>query len=226
MRFSSIAVLAVVAPVATGFAPFQRQSTTPRTILRKVEYDLDLGFDDVAPKKKGGKTAAPAPAPIPEPVPEPPAPKSRKRATKKVEAPPAPAPVPEPAPAPKTRAKAKKVKPEPVKVAPPPAPTPVVKSAPPKSTSSASAGTKAGGVALGVAPLVLAPVALLSAGRSVLTGTVARREKIQKEIAEFEKAKQKKQLQAEVDGGELTKALVRKNYPSGHAQSFSWSECF
>ncbi len=74
---------------------------------------------------------------------------------------------------------------------------------------SASAATKAEGVALGAAPLILAPAAILAGGRSLLTGTLERREKIQKEIEEFEAAKKKKQLQAEVDGGELVKAAVR-----------------
>ena len=204
MKFSSIVVLAVVAPVATGFAPIQRQITAPRTVLRKAagEYDLDLGIEE-APKKKAAKKAAPAP--IPAPVPEPtPAPKSKKRSAKKVVE---PTPAPEPAPAPKTKTKAKKVKPEPVKTSPPP-PLPVKKEAL-VATKSASASTKAGGVALGAAPLLLAPLALLTAGRSVLTGTVARREKIQKDIDDAEKAKTKKQVQAEVNGGELFKAAVR-----------------
>ena len=205
MRFSSIVVLAAVAPVATGFTPFQRQFTAPRTIAGAVQYDLDLGIEP-APKK-GSKKAAPAPAPAPAPEPEPaPAPKSKKRSAKKEEPKPAPAPAPEPAPKAKAKAKkvvepkpapVKKVKPEPVKVVPPPPPA-----------KSASASTKAGGVALGAAPLILAPAAILAGGRSILTGTLERREKIQKEIEEFEAAKKKKQLQAEVDGGELAKAAV------------------
>ena len=198
MKFSSIVVLAVVAPVATGFAPFQRQSGAPRTVLRKVAYDLDLGTTDLTPvpapepapkaKKRPAKKEEPKPTPVPAPAP-------KAKAKKVVE--PKPAPVPAPAPAPK--AKAKKVKPEPVKLAPPP----------PPPVKSASAATKAGGVALGAAPLFLAPIALLAGGRGILTGTLERREKIQKEIAEFEAAKAKKQLQAEVDTGDLAKAAVR-----------------
>ena len=203
MKFSSIVVLAVVAPVATGFAPIQRQITAPRTVLRKVEYDLDLGIEE-APKKKG--KAVPAPVPVSAPAPEPtPAPKSKKRAAKKVVEP-TPAPAPAPAPAPKS--KAKKVKP--VKVAPAPAPAPApVKKAAPVATKTVSTSTKAGGVALGAAPLLLAPLALLGAGRSVLTGTLARREKIQKDIDDAEKAQKKKELQADVDGGGLVTAVVR-----------------
>jgi hypothetical protein len=67
----------------------------------------------------------------------------------------------------------------------------------------------AAGIALGGAPLVLAPLAALAAGRSVLTGTAARRAKIQKEIEEFEKAKAKKAIQADVDGDALFGAAVR-----------------
>jgi hypothetical protein len=214
MRFSSIAVIAAMAPVASGFAPFQRQFSSPQTGLRAVEYDLDLGFDE-APKK-GAKKVAPAPVPVPEPVP---APKATKRSVKK-EVAPTPAPAPEPAPkakakakkvveskpapvpAPAPKAKAKKVKPE-VKLPPPPPP---VKKAP---VQSASASTKVGGVALGAAPLLALPALALVAGRSVLTGTVARREKIQKEIDEFEQAKKKKEVQADVDVGGLATAAVR-----------------
>ena len=211
MRFSSIVVLAAIAPVANGFAPFQRQFSAPRTVLRKVEYDLDLGIDE--PTKKGGKKVKPTPAP--EPVPEPaPAPKSKRQSAKKeVEPKPTPAPAPkskakpEPAPEPapkakpKKESKPKKVKPEALKIPPPPPPPPRVK--------EASVATKASGVALGAAPLVLAPAALLVAGRGVLTGTVERRAKIQQEIEEIEKAKRKKQLQSEIDTGDLAKAVVR-----------------
>ena len=214
MKFSNIVVLAAVAPVATGFTPFQRQASAPRTVLHKVSYDLDLGSVDLTPppapapepaksKKRQPKKEEPKPAPAPAPTP---APKAKAKAKKVVE--PKPAPVPAPAPAPK----AKKVKPEPVKVAPPPPA--------PKPAKSASAATTAEGVALGAAPLILAPAAILAGGRSILTGTLERREKIQKEIDEFEAAKKKKQLQAEVDGGELAKAAVRRLLVELHIQDF------
>lgn len=195
MRFSSIAVLALVAPVATAFAPIQRQYSAPRTILKaNVEYDLDLGIEEVPKPKKEAKKKAPAPES--EPVA---APKSKKRsaAKKVVEAPPAPAPV-------EKKRKEKKVKKTPAP--PPPPPSPVKKV---KTVSSASTSTKAGGIALGAAPLVLAPVVLLGAGRSFLQGTKSRREKIQKEIDEVEKNKKKSILEADVDGGDLAKAVVR-----------------
>ena len=195
MRFSSIAVLALVAPVATAFAPIQRQYSAPRTILKaNVEYDLDLGIEEVPKPKKEAKKKAPAPES--EPVA---APKSKKRsaAKKVVEAPPAPAPV-------EKKRKEKKVKKTPAP--PPPPPSPVKKV---KTVSSASTSTKASGIALGAAPLVLAPVVLLGAGRSFLQGTKSRREKIQKEIDEVEKNKKKSILEADVDGGDLAKAVVR-----------------
>lgn len=221
MKFSSIAVIAAMAPVASGFAPFQRQFSSPQTGLRAVEYDLDLGFDE--PPKKAAKKVAPPPAP--EPVPEPePAPKAKKRSAKKEVAPtPAPAPEapkakakakkvvepkPAPAPAPAPKAKAKKVKPVP-KLPPPPPPPPVKKAVKKAPVKSASASTKVGGVALGAAPLLAVPALALVAVRSVLTGTVARREKIQKEIDEFEQAKKKKELQADIDVGGLATAAVR-----------------
>ena len=195
MRFSSIAVLALVAPVATAFAPIQRQYSAPRTILKaNVEYDLDLGIEEVPKPKKEAKKKAPAPES--EPVA---APKSKKRsaAKKVVEAPPAPAPV-------EKKRKEKKVKKTPAP--PPPPPSPVKKV---KTVSSASTSTKASGIALGAAPLVLAPVVLLGAGRSFLQATKTRREKIQKEIDEVEKNKKKSILEADVDGGDLAKAVVR-----------------
>ena len=195
MRFSSIAVLALVAPVANAFAPIQRQYSAPRTILKaNVEYDLDLGIEEVPKPKKEAKKKAPAPES--EPVA---APKSKKRsaAKKVVEAPPAPAPV-------EKKRKEKKVKKTPAP--PPPPPSPVKKV---KTVSSASTSTKASGIALGAAPLVLAPVVLLGAGRSFLQGTKSRREKIQKEIDEVEKNKKKSILEADVDGGDLAKAVVR-----------------
>jgi hypothetical protein len=51
----------------------------------------------------------------------------------------------------------------------------------------------------------------VAAGRSVLSGTAARRAKIQAEIEEFEKAKNKKKIQAEVDGGALSSAVVSQD---------------
>jgi hypothetical protein len=92
---------------------------------------------------------------------------------------------------------------------PPPMPKPALK---PKGPESVDADGNAGlvGVALGGAPLLFAPLVALSAGRSLLTKTAARREQIQKEIAEAEAAKAKKKLQSQVDAGTLGKATVRE----------------
>ena len=75
MKFSTVAVLAVVAPLAAGFAPVSKNvAFAPRTAIQASGYiDLD------EPVKKGKKSkAAPAPEPVPVPVPAPaPAPKGR-----------------------------------------------------------------------------------------------------------------------------------------------------
>jgi hypothetical protein len=65
------------------------------------------------------------------------------------------------------------------------------------------------GVVLGAAPLLLAPFVALTAGRGVLAGTKARREKIQQEIAAVEAAKLKKSKESAVDGTGVVGALVR-----------------
>jgi len=110
------------------------------------------------------------------------------------------------APPPKVEKPAPKPKPVPVAKAPPAAkPAPVVKEPVAKDPNALPAG-----VALGAAPLLLAPVALLSAGRGALQGTKDRREKIQQEIAAFEAAKAKKAVSSEVDGGGLVTALVSR----------------
>jgi len=64
------------------------------------------------------------------------------------------------------------------------------------------------GVGLGIAPLVAVPVVGLSAVRSALAKTQARRAQIQKEIEAQEAAKAKKQFSASTDGGEVAKAFV------------------
>jgi hypothetical protein len=56
----------------------------------------------------------------------------------------------------------------------------------------------------------LAPLVLLGGARGALQGTVARREKIQQEIAKAEAAKKKKAVQAQVDGESLGGALVSR----------------
>lgn len=154
------------------------------------------------PKKPKAKKEEPKPVPAPAPTPAPEPVKGKKAAkydlggveTKpKKEA---------PAPAPKVE-KPKVVKPAPKPVAPKAPPAPKVPAT--KDPNAVPAG-----VALGGAPLLLAPVALLGAGRGILSGTKARREKIQAEIAAFEAAQKKKKVQAEVDGSGVATALVSR----------------
>lgn len=232
MKFSSFAVLAVVAPLAAGFAPTanQRQfaarsnvaSTAPRSTARGA---MSMELSDLE-KKLLDPTPSGPPARASKPKPQP-----KAKQTKKVEPAPAPTPAPEP-----VKAKGKKSKggydlsgvetskpkpapkPTPVKVEKPKVEKPKKVAPPPKKAAPAAPKPSAPvvkddnavptGVALGAAPLVLAPLALLGAGRGILSGTKERREKIQKEIADFEAAKQKKAIDSEVDGAGLATALV------------------
>jgi hypothetical protein len=250
MRFTTLAVLAVVAPLSTAFAPSanQRQFTSNHAFVRtssagarRGAMSMDLSdlenkatsvklgpvSDKPAPKKESPK---PAPKPAPKPEPE----KKAKKSKKEPEPEPAPKPAPEPKAAKLTgsgkydfaeekSAKTKKEKaapaPKEAKVKAPPAPkapkapkaavSKVVKApAAPKPVVVSDPLAKPAGIALGAAPLLLAPIAILGAARGALTGTVARREKIQAEIAAAEIAKKKKQRDAQVDGGGIATAAV------------------
>ena len=213
MKFSSLAVLAVVAPFASGFAPVNpRQTTAFTTSLQKSKspYDLD-GLDQIefpkpfstpAPEEKPKKAKAKKakePEPTPTPVPPKPEPvKSKKKSKKEA---PAPAPTPD-----TIAAKIESLKPKPASkptkpVPKPPAPKPVAKTD--KDPNAVPLG-----LALGGAPLLLAPIVALGAGRDLLSKTQARRAEIQKEIEEYEEAQKQKKLQAEVDGTGITTALV------------------
>jgi len=78
-----------------------------------------------------------------------------------------------------------------------------------KSAVGANANTELVGVLAGAAPLVLAPLAGIVAGRSFLTNTVSRREKIESEIAIQKVAEEKKAATStEIDGGGLALAAV------------------
>ena len=223
MKFSSFAVLAAVAPLASAFAP----AAQPRafTSLKKSDYDFDgldkMAFPEPAPVKvkeapaKKEKKAKKAPEPAPAPAPAPAKAEKKPKKAKKVEEPPAPPakvekpkkqkPAKKVAPAPDPiDAKIKSLKPEPKARKAPPAP----KKAPPKPATTDSNALPLG-VALGGAPLLLAPVVALGAGRDLLSKTQARRAQIQQEIAEEEERKKQAALKADVDGGELGKALVR-----------------
>lgn len=211
-------------------------TTTTRMALDDLEAKLLSDKDKSAPKrskpareKKEKKVKKAAPAPTPEPTPEPvaetkPAKKGRKNKGKKSEydlsgvdevAPPKPAPVkraarisPRPAPVKKERKELPKLG----------LPNRKAKAvaAPKKDTvKDPNAGTV--GVALGAAPLLLAPVVALSAARSALGKTAARRQAIQDEIAAKEAAaKAKADISADVDGGGVFAALVSNSYKILH----------
>jgi hypothetical protein len=229
MKFSHIAVLAVVAPLASSFAPVVRQNAYRVNSLQKSKspYDLDLTgitFPEPEPikaapvKNEPVKKAKKAPEPKPEPPK--PAPKPEPKA-QKAKTP--PAPVPEPA---KPASQAKKV----TKAAPvvvpaktdaltakvqslkaPPASKSVPTPPPPKPSAPASSDSSAVplGVALGGVPLLLAPIIALGAGRDILAKTAARRAQIQEEIAAEKAAQAKKAAaNAQADGSGVAKALV------------------
>lgn len=148
---------------------------------------------EVTPAKKGkkkekyvdlGDVATPA------------APKAKVQATK-----PAPAPKSAPAPPAKKEERPNRTK---VFVATPP-PKPVAAKA--DAVKDPNAGPL--GVALGAAPLLVAPLIALTAARGALGKTAARRELIQEEIAAKElAAKAKTSATASVDSGGVVSALV------------------
>jgi hypothetical protein len=254
MKFSKLAVLMAIAPVASGFTAHQRIFTKPHasssTLRMSALDDLEsklLGTPDPAPApKKAERAQAPKPAPkvVVAPKSDPmsleglsfdeeplrymapkPAPVPKSKQPKPVPVPKAEKPKPEP------KAKVEKPKPAPKVEKPKPAPKPVVVKAPPapkkvvaakpKKVAPPAPPVKPGdatqtlvtGVALGAAPLALTGLAVLAAGRSALANTLERREKIQAELAERARAEAEKEARkklTEVDGGQVTGALVRR----------------
>jgi hypothetical protein len=245
MKFTNIAVLAVVAPAVAAFAPTANQRFFAKNVVSKPSathvvrgaMSMDLSdlekkatgasLEAVDPYAKGKKKSSPPKAEKPKPE------KKEKKAKKSPEpesllkeAPaPAPAPkaakyekldVPKKEKAPKAPSEPKPKAEKPVKA--PKEPKPKVEKAPkakpapkpkaPIAPKSSDPAAVPAGVALGAAPLLLAPVVALSAGRGVLSKTKERREKIQAEIAAAEARKAKKVASAEIDGGGLTAALV------------------
>jgi hypothetical protein len=179
-------------PAASSSAA--KPATAGKAASEKLELPKYESFTSPTPEAAPKKVAEKPPKPAPKPKPVPP-PRPQPVAT------PRPAPVPKPAPAPR-----------PVAIKKPPAPPAVKKVSlpkPPKAPAKADPNAVPLGLALGAVPLLLAPVALLGAGRSALAGTVQRREQIQTEIQKKEEAARKKTLQAEVDGSALTGAVVR-----------------
>ena len=228
MKFSTFAVLAVVAPTVTAFAPPSANQrlfspannvvvSTPSSRRGAMSMDLsdleakatgvELGAVSAqkavkkskptkeAPKKKEQKSK-----PAPEPKKSKPA-RAQKPAKVVVEEPPKALPKPKKA---KVERKAK--------VVPAPVPVPaasVKKIAPPKTPSASDPLATPVGIAAGAAPLLLTPVVLLGAGRNVLAGTKANREKIQEEMALKAKLQKKKLVKdTSVDGGALAQAVV------------------
>lgn len=229
MKFTQFAVLAVVAPAVAAFAPTANQRFFAKNVVTKpsagpvVRGAMSMDLSDLEAKATGATLGKVDGAPKPKRKEKPaPAPKPEKKAKK------APEPTPAPAPAPKAETKSKPAKyekldvPKKEKAAPAPkapkepkakaVPVPVAKPAPkpkaPAAPKTADPAAVPAGVALGAAPLLLAPIVALGAGRGVLSNTKARREKIQAEIAAAEAAKAKKKADAEVDGAGLTTALV------------------
>lgn len=224
MKFHSVAIICALAtPAVDGFGVVRNHlsfTTSSSSVLRAKApvYDFgDLETKLLSPpspaptvvEEKNIKSNASKATPAPEAkVAE--KPQKQQKKTKD----PKPTPVETPksvsvATAPIEPKKVEVVVPKP---APTPAPTPIEKPKPVAQTKSVTKDSNAvpAGVALGAAPLVVAPIVALSAVRSTLAKTKARRDEIAREIAEFE-AKEAARLakkKAEVDGGTLGKAIV------------------
>ena len=239
MKFTAAIVAAIAATSAvndvTAFGVHSRLAvrTTGPSTLRMSLNDLEsklLSDKPVEPatksqpsrKTKQAPSPAPAPAPAPVAVVEvTPAKKGKKKeryvdlgdvATPavpkaKVEAP-KPAPAPKPVSAPPTLPARTQGRPSRTKVATPPSKSVVIKG---ETVKDPKAGPL--GVALGAAPLLVAPLVALTAARGALGKTSARREQIQEEIAAKEraaKAKAKAKTTASVDSGGVVGALVSR----------------
>jgi outer membrane biosynthesis protein TonB len=214
MRFHSIAVLcALAAPAVDAFGVPRTQVTsfssrpTTATFAKSNEYDFDFKIVKPAEEeikgKKGQKKAKAAPTPAP--VVESPAP--------------APAPVvvqEKKADKPKKEKKVKEPKTKPdvknIVVAPTPAPVPVPQKVPATKTVTKDPNAVLTGVALGGAPLILAPLVALAAGRSTLINTKGRRDEIAKNIEEFNAAEaaRKAKKNTDIDLIGLGKAVVSR----------------
>lgn len=223
MKFSAVTVVAALSCInnASAFGVHSNLAITRshKSAAFGSSSSMRMSLDDLESKllsdpapAKGGAKKAPAPkkqtskkvekkveaAPVPVPVPTP-APAKGSKKVKYVDLP-TPPPAPKPAPAPK---------PERVRAAPKPKPEPKAKAVVAAPSTPVEKDPNAGtvGVALGAAPLLVAPLVALSAARGALGNTKARREAIQAEIAAKEAAK-KKELTADVDAGGVIGALV------------------
>lgn len=236
MKFSATIIAAVAATTVTdvsafgvnsGFAIRQSTFSSPSSLYALADLESKLLSDGPAPKatkpkrekvvrepraKKSKAKAAPAPEPVPEPEPvvveEKPAKKGRKSKVKTSQYVDLSDEVPKVKKAAPTLSSPKRLTPKPVKPVKPKKEKAPKAAAAPRSTADADPNAKTVGVALGAAPLVLAPFIALSAARGALSSTVARREEIQQEIAAKEAAAAKIERQSDVDGGGVAVALV------------------
>jgi hypothetical protein len=197
------------APKAPKAAPAPKAAAKKAEAVKEdsIFSTSDLSFEP-AGKPKAKKPEKPAPVKK-----EKPAPVVREKPVRVIKEKPVKVEKPKPV---------KVEKPKPVKVEKPKpvkkvvAPTPVVKKmvapkAPMKkpaavATKPSDATTVAEGLALGAAPLIVAPLVALAAGRSFLSKTAARRQVIQ-EASAAKALKEKKK--SEVDPGGVVAALVR-----------------
>lgn len=237
MKFSSLAVFALMSSLASGFAPVNLRQNAYKTTLQKSNdpYDfeglekIEFPKPDSTPaavkeiKKKAKKVAKEVEKAAPEPKPVGEVKKQTEKVTKKAEkvTKEVEKAIPKPSPPKPEPFKNKKItKPE----LPAPKPTPIapkieslkpktpkqklaLKPPPPKPKRTDSNAVPLG-IALGGAPLLLAPIIALGAGRDLLSKTKARRDELQKEIEEAEKAKAARKLQAQADPGGIAQALV------------------
>lgn len=217
MKFSTVSVLAAIAASSVNNVSAFGVHSKLATIYRSTSFPtgLRMSLDDLEAKlltpPEPPKANASKPAKKQAPV---------KETKKVVEEKPAPAPakkekpskvkyvdVPTPPPAPKDPApKVERARPVPKPKAEQPKPKAV---AAVPSEKDPNAGTL--GVALGAAPLLVAPVVALAAARGALGKTQARRAQIQKEIEEKEAARRAKLVaNPDVDSGGVASAVVSR----------------
>jgi hypothetical protein len=238
MRFTKLAVLAVVAPAASAFMPavnrnvFSKYITTSSgttiTSLSMAKVDglsiSDMDYENFTQGASRTKFEQARKAPRAKPkaavkvVDE--TPVVKEKVVKEKVAPRPKAVKKEKVVKEKAPPKPKVVKEKMVKAPPKPRPKPVKSASyqfeapklptikiPEVAKPPTEPSTLFKGVALGAAPLVLAPVAALALGRTFLTNTAARRQAIQDGIDEAKALKESKST--EVDFGDLFKAVVR-----------------
>ena len=234
MKFSATFVASIIAVTNDEVAAFG--GVQSRHTVRSRPSTLRMSLDDLESKvliekpirsaavksqpsrnPKKAPTAPSPPAPIREPIivaDVAPVKKGKRKVEKyvdlgDVETPKAKTSAPKSAPAPKLERKntppaKKEERPNRIKIPSPPS-KPVVAKA--DDVKDPNAGPL--GVALGAAPLLLAPLIALSAARGALGSTAARREKIQEAIAAKERAaKAKAAASVSVDAGGVIGSLV------------------